>query len=113
MQHARNERDAILHTVIHLAQKEPLALQRGFKALLAPLTLDRHAENIGSTLQEGEIVLAKLIFRAAIDFEHAEGLAITPNDHIHRAPHAMALQQLGRSEALLVIKMVRDHGRSG
>ncbi len=50
-----------------------------------PLSLDRHPEDVGCALQEREIMLDELIFRSAVDLQHAEGSAISLQDDVYGA----------------------------
>ena len=47
------------------------------------LALDCHAEEVGRALQEGDVMLAELVVRAAVDLEHAERRAVALQDDVH------------------------------
>ena len=58
-------------------------------------------------------MLDELIFRSAVDLQHAERPAISLQDDVHGAVNAMSDQNLGRSEALLDFEMIGDHWPAG
>ncbi len=74
---------------------------------------DRHSENVGGALQERDVVFAEFSLGPAVDLEHAEGLAIALQDHIHRAADAVLDQEFRRPEALLVFEMIGNHRLAG
>ncbi|MGC2823051.1 MAG: hypothetical protein WA322_02230, partial [Pseudolabrys sp.] len=63
------------------------------------LLLDGHAEDVRGTLQKCNVMLAELAFGSAVDFEHAEGRAITLQNHIHRTPNSVFYEQLGGTKS--------------
>jgi hypothetical protein len=77
------------------------------------LAFDRHAEDVGDAAQEHDVALTELAFGAAIDLEHAERGAFSPEDDIHGAPNAVLDQQLGGAEPVLHLQVVRDHCLAG
>ena len=112
-QHADDQRKAIFDPMVHLLDEKLLALQRRLQIALVPLALDRHPQDVGGALQEREIMLDELIFRSAVDLQHAERPAISLQDNVHGAMNAVSDQNLGRSEALFVFEMVGDHRPAG
>ena len=58
-------------------------------------------------------MLDELIFRSAVDLQHAEGPALSLQDDVHGAVNSMSDQNLGRSEALLDFEMIGDHWPAG
>src|SRR6202042_2660043 len=99
--------------MIHLLDEKLLALQRRIEITLMPLTLDRHPQDIRGALEEREIMLDKLIFRSAVDLQYSEGLPVPLQDNVHGAVNAVFEQKLGRSEPLLVVKMIGDYWPAG
>ena len=85
-----------------------MAVERELQLALVLLLLDRHAENVGGALQEGDVVFAELAFGAAVDLKHAERRTVALQDDVHGAADAVLDQQFGGPEALLVFEMVRD-----
>ena len=59
MQHARHQLQAVLDPVVDLLEQDLALLDRGAQAGLDPLALDRHAQQVGRTLQEGDVVLGR------------------------------------------------------
>src|SRR5262249_9818941 len=108
-EHARDQLQAILHPMIDLLHEHLLVLKRCVQSSLLALPLNRHAEDIGRALQERDIVLAELALGSAIDFKHPVGGTITLQDDVHSSANAMGCKQLGRSEAILALQVVRDH----
>ena len=113
LKHARDDHQAVLHPMVHLFQKNLMAVQRGLEIVLVAVALDRHAEDVRRALQEGEIVLDELVLRPAVDLEHPERPAIALQDDVHRAVDAVLAQDLRRPEALLVLEVVGNHRLAG
>ena len=68
VKHAGNQLQAILDTVVDLLEQDLMAIERRLQFALVPLLFDRHAEDICSPLQEGDIVLTKLALGSAVHF---------------------------------------------
>src|SRR6185312_17059009 len=67
----------------------------------------------GRTLQKGEIMLDELIVRPAVDLQYAEWPPFALKDDVHRPVDPVLAQDLGRTEPLLILEMVGDHGLAG
>jgi hypothetical protein len=93
--------------MIDLVDQHLLVLQR--LAQLITLTLDGHAEDVGRTLQEGDVSVAELALRAAVHFEHAERCTVTLQDDVDGPANPMRFEEVGRPEALLMFEMVGDN----
>ena len=89
LEHARDDRQAVLDPVVHLLEQKLMARQRGLETALVAFALDRHAQNVGGALQEGEVVLDELVLRPAVDLQHAERLAVALQDDVHGAADAV------------------------
>ena len=72
MKHAGDNHEAIFHSVVHLLQEKLVAYQCGLETALVTITLDRHAKNVGSALQEREVMFHELVFRLAVDLQDSE-----------------------------------------
>ena len=112
-QHAHDQRQAVLHPMVHLLDEKLMALQRGLQIALMPLALDRHPQDVGCALQEREIMLDELVFRSAVDLEHAKGPAISLQYDVHRAMNAMPDEYFGRSEPFFAFEMIGNHRPAG
>ncbi|MGA7389619.1 MAG: hypothetical protein WBW99_17060 [Pseudolabrys sp.] len=74
------------------------------------LLFDGHPEDVRGTLQKCDVIFAELAFGSTVDFEHAEGRAITLQNHIHRTPNSVFYEQLGGPKSLLVFEMIGNYG---
>ena len=72
VKHARHHLKAVLDTVVDLLEQDLMTVQRSLQLALVLLLLDRHTEDIRSTLQESDVMLAELTFRSTIDFENSK-----------------------------------------
>jgi hypothetical protein len=61
MQHARHELKTVLDPMIDPLQEKRVAIERSFQVPLGTLSFNSHAEDIRCPLQEGDIVLAKVL----------------------------------------------------
>ena len=113
VQHAHHQLQAVADPMVQLLKQDLPLLDRPAQAALDPLPLDRHAQQVRRPLQEGDVVLAELTLVAAVDLEHAIGLAVALEDHVHGAADAVLDQKIGGAEALLVLQVVGDHGLAG
>ncbi len=66
-----------------------MTVERDLQFALILLLFDRHSEDVGGALQKSEVVLAKLAFGFAVDFQYSERSAIALQNDVHRAPNAM------------------------
>ena len=98
--------------MVHLLSSFTLIHGRA-QAGLHPLPLDGHAQQICRTLQEGDVMLAEFALGPAVDLQHAERLAVALQDHVHGPTNTVHLQQVGRTEPLLVFEVVGDHRLAG
>ena len=77
--------------------------QGGSQSALLALALNRHAHDIGRSLQKGDVLIREITFRGAVYLQHTVRRAVSLQNHVDGAAHAMACQQVGRAEALLVL----------
>ena len=61
LQHADNQRKAVLDPMVHLLDEKLLTLERRLQIPLVPLALDRHPKDIGRALEERKVMLDELI----------------------------------------------------
>jgi len=111
-QHAGDDRQAILDPMVHLLQKRLVPLQRRLKHAYVALSLDSHAQNIRGALQKSKIMFFEVAGVAAVYFQDSKRPAVSLQDHVHRALHAVPAENLWRAKTLLVFQVVRDHGLS-
>ena len=71
MKHAGNDLQAILHPVIDFPEQDLMTIKRGLKFPLILLLLDGHSEDVCSTLQESDVVLAEFSLGATVDLRTA------------------------------------------
>ena len=95
LQQAGDNGQAVFDPVVHFLHEELLAFERRLEMAFVPLALYGHAKDVGSTLQEGEVVFDKFILFLAIDLEHPKWLAIALKDDIHCPLDAMLDQHSG------------------
>src|SRR4249920_1648829 len=74
--------------------------------MLVTLALDRHAENVGSALQERQVVLHEFVFRSTIYLQHSKRLPVTLQDDVHGTMDAVLLEYFRRPEALFDFEMI-------
>ena len=101
-QHADDQRETVLHPMVHLLDEKLMTFQRGVHIALVPLALDRHPQNVGCALQEREVMFDEPVFRSAVDLQDAERPAVSLQYDVHRAMNAMSDENLGRPETFLV-----------
>ena len=89
LKNAGDDLQAVLNAVVDFLKQDLMSVECCLQLALILLLLDRHAQDIRSALQKRDVVLAKLAFGPAIDFEHAERRAIALQDDVHRAANAM------------------------
>ena len=100
-QHADDQRQTVLHPMVHLLDEKLMPLQRGLKIALVPLALDRHPQDVGCALQEREIMLDEHVVRSAVDLQNPERPPVSLQDDVHRAMNSVPDKKLRRSEAFL------------
>ena len=76
-------------------------LSAAFEVALMALALDGHAEDVGRSLQEGEVVLDELVLRPAVHLEHAERAPVALQDDVHGAIDAVLAQEFRASGSAL------------
>src|SRR5215475_426404 len=108
IEHRGYDLQAVFHPVAYFLEQHLLPIERCLELKLVPLAFDGHAQEVGRALQEGDIVLAELPFRSAVDLEHAVGRSVALEDDIHGAANAMLHEQLRRPKPLLVLEMIAD-----
>jgi hypothetical protein len=113
VEHAADELQAVLDAMVDLLDQHLLVLERDLESVLMALPLDGHADEVGRSLQESDVLLRKIAFRPAVGLQHAEGRAVALQDHVDGAAHAMYGEQLGRAEAFLVLELVGNDGLAG
>src|SRR6185295_1603157 len=104
VKHTRHQLQAVLHPMIDLLQEQSLVFERRLQSALMTLPLYGHAQNVGCSLQESDVVLAELAFGAAVDFEHAIRSAIALENHVHGAADTVHREQFGGPEPLLAFQ---------
>ena len=67
----------------------------GLQLALILLLLDRHAEDICSTLQKCDVLLAKFAFGSTVDLENPEWRAIPLQYDVHRPANAVLYDNSG------------------
>src|SRR6476659_4953237 len=90
-----------------------MTVQCSLKFALVLLLLNRHTEDIRSTLQESDVMLAELTFRSAVDFEHSKWQAIALQNDIHGTADSMLDEQFRSSKSLFIFEMIGNHGLAG
>src|SRR5579872_4073899 len=110
VKHARYHLKAVLDTVVDFLEQDLMTIQCSLQFALVLLLLDRHTEDIGSTLQEGDVMLAELTFRSAVDLEHSEWQAIALQNDIHGTADSMLDEQFGSSKSLFIFEVIGNHG---
>ena len=113
MQHRRNDGEAVVDPVVYFLDQQLLAIERLAEISFHALSFDRHAQDVGDTLQKDDIALGEFAFRPAIDLEHSVWLPISLQDHVHGTPDAVLHQEFGRAKALFDIQMVGDDRLAG
>src|SRR4029450_8234613 len=72
------------------------------------LPLNCHAQDVGRTLEERDIILIELTFRSAVDLQHAKGRTVPLHDNnVYRSPNPRSGRQRGRSKAFLPLQAER------
>src|ERR1700759_5093162 len=66
LEYARHDGETVLYPVCDLFEERLLLRQRRLEAAVLPLALDRHAQYIGGTLQEREIISGEFVLRSAV-----------------------------------------------
>ena len=99
--------------MVDFLDQHMLVLECGLEVLLVALPLDGHADEIGRSLQESDVLLRKITLRSAVDLQHAKWCAVALQDHVDGTAHAMDGEQIGRPKALLVFELVGDDGFAG
>jgi hypothetical protein len=87
-----------------------MTVECGLQLSLVPLLLNSHTEDIRGTLQESDIMLAKLTLRSAVNFEHTERQAVALQNDVHCTTDSMFEEQFRSSEPLFVFEMIGNHG---
>jgi len=87
-----------------------MAVQCSLQFALVLLLFNRHTEDIRSTLQESDVMLAELTFRSAVDFEHSKWQAIALQNDIHGTADSVFDQQFRSSKSFFVFEMIGNHG---
>jgi hypothetical protein len=77
------------------------------------LLFDRHTEDIRSTLQESDVMLAELSFRSAVDFEHSKWQTVALQNDIHGTADSVFDKQFRSSKSFLIFEMIGNHGLAG
>src|SRR6202790_3177998 len=90
-----------------------MTVQCSLQFALVLLLLNRHTEDIRSTLQESDVMLAELTFRSAVDFEHSKWQAIALQNDIHGTADSMFDEQFRSSKSFFIFEMVGNHGLPG
>ena len=96
----------ILDAMVDLLEQNLMAGQGGLQLALILLLLNRHAEDICSTLQKCDVLLAEFAFGSTVDLENPERRAIPLQNDVHRTANAMLYEQLGGTKSLLVLQMI-------
>jgi len=60
--------------------------------------------------KEGDIVLAELAFRSAVNFEDAERRTVTLQDDVDRSANSVGLEEIRCPEPFLMLQVVGDDG---
>src|SRR5271165_6291148 len=90
-----------------------MTVQCSLQFALVLLLLNRHTEDIRSTLQESDVMLAELTFRSAVDFEHSKWQAIALQNNIHGTVDSVFSEQFRSSKSFFIFEMVGNHGLTG
>src|SRR6202042_2406900 len=99
--------------MVDFLKQDLMTIERGLKFALILLLLDRHSEDVGGALQKSDVVLAKLAFGFAVDFQDAERRAVALENDVHRPANAMLNKQVRCPETLLIFEVVRNNGLTG
>ena len=92
-----------------LAQQRLLFLQHLRLGVLPPLGANGHGQRVGKRLQEGDVGIAEFAAMRAVDLEHAEGVAVCPDQHVDGTADAVLEQQLRRAKPRLCRQVVGNH----
>ena len=92
-----------------LAQQRLLVAQHLRLDVLALLGPDGHPQRVGQGLQEGNVGVGELTAIGAVDFQHAEGVAVGPDQHIDGAANAMLCEEARCAKARLELEVVGEH----
>src|SRR5271165_7619271 len=90
-----------------------MTVQCSLQFALVLLLLNRHTEDIRSTLQKSDVMLAELTFRSAVDFKHSKWQAIALQDDIHGTADSVFDQQFRSSESFFIFEVVGNYGLTG
>src|SRR5689334_9222189 len=102
MKHARYHLKAVLGTVVDLLEQDLMTVQCSLKLALVLLLLNRHAEDIRSTLQESDVMLSELTLRTTVDFEHSKWQAIALQNDIHGTADSVLGEQFRGSKSFFI-----------
>src|SRR6516162_9330531 len=110
LEHARDDRQTILDPVRNLPEEHLLASKHRLETSFLAFSLDRHSQDVGGSLQKGQVMRDELVLGPAVDLQDPKRLAIAPQDDVHGAADAVLQKQFGGSKPLLVLKVIRDDG---
>jgi hypothetical protein len=108
LEHTCHNGQTVLDPVCDLPEQHLLALKRGLEVGFIALTLNGHSQDVGGTLEEGNVVFAEILLGPAVDLQNAEWPTLSLQDDIHGAANAMLHQELGGSKSPLVFKVIGD-----
>ncbi len=106
LENARHELQAVFNPVIDLVHKHLLVFESLLHLSVTMITLKGHSKNVSGPLQKVNVIGAELPFKLAIHLKNAIGRAHSLQDHVDSPADAMLSQQVGRSEPLLVFKVI-------
>src|ERR1700752_3099637 len=90
-----------------------MTVQCSLQLSLILLLFDRHTENIRSTLQKSDVMLAELSFRSAVDFEHSKWQTVALQNDIHGTADFACAKQFRGSKSFFISEMIGNHGLAG
>src|SRR3546814_324089 len=110
---ADDELVVVLGPVLELAKQGFLYLGQSEIFLQQFVLRPGKRQNRRISLKKLDVVLAEIGPSSAVDFEHAEYFVAASNDDVGGALDAVPAQELGRTEALLLVQFVGDDGSGG
>src|ERR1700733_2179354 len=99
--------------MVDFLKQDLMTIERGLKFALILLLLDRHPKDVCGALQKSDVVLTKLAFGFAVDFQDAERRAVALKNDVHRSANPVFNKQVRCPETLLNFEVVRNHGLAG
>src|SRR5690606_493247 len=112
-QHACDKLQTVLHAMIGLFQKRLLVGDRPFQTLFCMPLLDGQREQIGNSLQKGQILDLKFARLRTEYLKSTEGLCLPMECDVDCAPDAMAGRGSQQPERTIVLYLITDYRITG